>query len=268
MAIAAPAGLAESSTSSAARLPGVRPAALWKAFPLREASAPAGAFLPPRSDRPVIGATTPPAVVRSRPSRDTWAVAAGIVALVVAAAGAAFLLLRGPESGWRRAATAAVSQGRVGTARLLGRHAELTLDRAGRHAEALAAYELALDRTGRHAEALAAYRLALDRTGRHAEALAAYRLALDRADRHAEALAAYERYLDEELAIEHSYVLVLPGRGGWGNRFVEREGDPPLLGEVIFDDGLGRAGQAYVVRVIRRSPLPGDERSCAVLRAL
>ena len=160
--------------------------------------------------------------------------AAGIVALVVAAGGAVFLLLRGPESGWRRVATAAVAQGRVGTARLLGRHAELALDRAGRHAKALAAHELALDRTGRHAEALAAY----------------------------------ERYLDEELAIEHSYVLVLPGREGWGDRIVEREGNPPLLGEVIVDDGLGRAGQAYVVRVIRRSPLPGDERSCAVLRAL
>ena len=235
MAIAAPAGLAESSTSPARRLPSVRPAALWKAFPLREASAPAGAFLPPRSKQPVIGATTPPAVVRSpRASRDTWAVAAGIVALVVAAGGAAFLLLRGPESGWRRVATAAVDQGRVGTARLLGRHAELALDRTGRHAKALAAHELALDRTGRHAEALAAY----------------------------------ERYLDEELAIEHSYVLVLPGRGGWGDRIVEREGNPPLLGEVIVDDRLGRAGQAYVVRVIRRSPMPGDERSCAVLRAL
>jgi hypothetical protein len=235
MAVAAPAGLAESSTSPAGRLPAVRPAALWKAFPLREASASAGAFLPPRSERPVIGSRTPPAVVRSpRPSRDTWAVAAGIVALVVAAAGAAFLLLRGPERGWRRAATAAVSQGRVNTARLFGRHAELALDRTGRHAEALAAYELALDRTGRHTEALAAY----------------------------------ERYLDEELTIEHSYVVVLPGRGGWGDRIVEHEGDPPLPGEVIFDDALGHPGQAYVVRVIRSSPLPGDERCCAVLRAI
>jgi hypothetical protein len=240
MAIAAPAGLAESSTSPAGRLPSVRPAALWKAFPLHVAPAPAGALLPPRTERPVIGELTPPAVVRSsRPSRDTWAVAAGILALVGAAAGAAFLLLRGPESSWRRAATAAVSQGRVSTARLLGRHAEF--DRADRRAEALAAYLRVLDRTGSEAEAVAAY------------------------DRY---IAAYELYPDEELAVEDSYVLILPGRGGWGDKIVEREGDPPLPGEVIFDDGLGRAGQGYVVRVIGRSPLPGDDRSCAVLRAL
>jgi hypothetical protein len=241
MAIAAPAGHAETSTSPAGPLPSVRPAALWRAFPLRVAPPPAGALLPPRTERPVVGDLTPPAVVRSsRQSRDTWAVAAGILALVVAAGGAAFLLLRGPESGWRRAATAAVSQGRVSTARLLGRHAEPEFDRAGPRTEALAAYLRVLDETGNDAEALAAY------------------------ERY---IAAYERY-DEQLAFEHSYVLVLPGRGGWGDRIVEREGDPPLPGEVIFDDGLGRAGQGYVVRVIGPSPLPGDERSCAVLRAL
>jgi hypothetical protein len=67
---------------------------------------------------------------------------------------------------------------------------------------------------------------------------------------------------------ERSYVLLLPGRRGWGDQVVERTGAPPSLGEVIFDDDLGRAGQAYLVKDVSRSPLPGDRRRCAVLRPL
>ena len=67
---------------------------------------------------------------------------------------------------------------------------------------------------------------------------------------------------------EQSYVLFLPGRRGWGDQVVERAGAPPTLGEVIFDDELGRAGQAYLVKDVSRSPLPGDRRRCAVLRPL
>ena len=69
-------------------------------------------------------------------------------------------------------------------------------------------------------------------------------------------------------ASDPSYVLLLPGRGGWGDRVVERMGLAPSLGEVIYDDDLGRVGQAYVVRLVSRSPLPGDKRPCAVLRSL
>jgi hypothetical protein len=67
---------------------------------------------------------------------------------------------------------------------------------------------------------------------------------------------------------EQSYVLYLPGRLGWGDQVVERTGAPPSLGEVIFDDELGRTGQAYLVKDVSRSPLPGDRRRCAVLRPL
>jgi hypothetical protein len=67
---------------------------------------------------------------------------------------------------------------------------------------------------------------------------------------------------------EQSYVLFLPGRRGWGDQVVERTGAPPSLGEVIFDDELGRPGQAYLVKDVSRSPLPRDRRRCAVLRAL
>jgi hypothetical protein len=67
---------------------------------------------------------------------------------------------------------------------------------------------------------------------------------------------------------EQSYVLFLPGRRGWGDQVVERTGAPPSLGEVIFDDELGRPGQAYLVKDVSRSPLPRDRRRCAVLRPL
>jgi hypothetical protein len=67
---------------------------------------------------------------------------------------------------------------------------------------------------------------------------------------------------------EQSYVLLVPGRRGWGDQVVERTGAPPSLGEVIFDDELGRAGQAYLVKDLSRSPLPGDKRRCAILRPL
>jgi hypothetical protein len=70
------------------------------------------------------------------------------------------------------------------------------------------------------------------------------------------------------LRAQHSYVLVLPGSRGWGDRIVEREGAPPHLGDVIYDDELGGAGQAYVVKVVGPSPLPGDRRPCAVLGRL
>lgn len=67
---------------------------------------------------------------------------------------------------------------------------------------------------------------------------------------------------------EQSYLLVLPGRMGLREVVVERMGVPPSLGEVIFDQELGRSSQAYVVDGLGPSPLPGDRRPCAILRAL
>jgi hypothetical protein len=186
--LAAPVASAESSART-------RPSALWRAFPLRvdppaSVATPAARGLVP----PVRTATPPVIVIRTPESSGNGRLFAGaLVVLLVAGAGAAFLVLRGPARRWDRAATAAVSRGRAGG--LAG------LLRGSR-------------------------------------------------------------------AVEPSYVLLLPGRGGWGDRLVERLGPTPSLGEVIYDDDLGRVGQAYVVKLVRRSPLPGDKRSCAVLRSL
>jgi hypothetical protein len=65
---------------------------------------------------------------------------------------------------------------------------------------------------------------------------------------------------------EQSYLLVVPGR--LRSRVVERMGIPPFRGELIFDEELGRGGQAYVVEAIGASPLPNDRRPCAMLRRL
>lgn len=65
-----------------------------------------------------------------------------------------------------------------------------------------------------------------------------------------------------------SYVLVLPGRLGRGQKVLERTGTPPELGEVIFDRELGREGQGFVVELVGPSPLPGDGRPCAFLLPL
>jgi hypothetical protein len=67
---------------------------------------------------------------------------------------------------------------------------------------------------------------------------------------------------------DHSYLVIVPGRMGWGDRLVEREGELPTPGEVIVDDELGTSGQAYIVEDVEPSPLPEDTRPCAVLRAL
>jgi hypothetical protein len=67
---------------------------------------------------------------------------------------------------------------------------------------------------------------------------------------------------------DQPYLLIVPGRMGWGDRLVEREGELPMPGEVIVDDELGTNGQAYVVEDVEPSPLPEDTRPCAVLRAL
>jgi hypothetical protein len=65
-----------------------------------------------------------------------------------------------------------------------------------------------------------------------------------------------------------SYLVIVPGRMGWGDQLVEREGEPPIPGEVLVDDELGTDGQAYVVEDVEPSPLPEDTRPCAILRAL
>jgi hypothetical protein len=46
-----------------------------------------------------------------------------------------------------------------------------------------------------------------------------------------------------------------------GYELVEREGDPPSVGEVVEEDG----GQMTVLKVVG-SPLPGDSRRCAYLQ--
>jgi hypothetical protein len=191
-ALVAPVSLAGSAPS---RLAETRPAVLWKAFPLDVAPTPATAAPSSRALTPPVRSFTPPVVVVRTPDSSGTSpfVAAGIAVILLGAAGAAFLVLRGPARRWDRAVAAAVSRGRSGG--LVGRFF------ASRHPE-------------------------------------------------------------------QSYVLLLPGRGGWGDRIVERLGQTPSLGEVIYDDELGRAGQAYVVKVVGRSPLPGDRRLCAVLRSL
>jgi hypothetical protein len=186
-ALVAPAGLGRESPT--------RPAALWKAFPLHVAPTSSLPSAKSRALVPPVPAFRPPVVVVRRPDSSGTSpfVAAGIAVILLGAAGAAFLVLRGPARRWDRAVAAAVSRGRAGA--LVGRF----------------------------------------RSPREAE---------------------------------QSYVLVLPGRGGWGDRIVERLGQTPSLGEVIYDDELGRLGQAYVVKGVSRSPLPGDKRPCAVLRSL
>jgi hypothetical protein len=67
---------------------------------------------------------------------------------------------------------------------------------------------------------------------------------------------------------DQPYLVIVPGRMGWGDRLVEREGELPTPGEVIVDDELGTNGQAYVVEDVEPSPLPEDTRPCAILRAL
>jgi hypothetical protein len=187
-ALVAPAGLARSSPT--------RPAALWKAFPLHVAPS---STLPAAKSRaalvPSVPRFTPPVIVVRKPDSSGTSpfFVAGIGVLLLGAAGAAFLVLRGPARRWDRAVTAAVSRGRASA--LVGR-------------------------------------------------------------------------FSPPRQAEQSYVLVLPGRAGWGDRIVERLGQTPSLGEVIYDDELGHAGQAYVVKVLSRSPLPDDKRPCAVLRSL
>jgi hypothetical protein len=70
------------------------------------------------------------------------------------------------------------------------------------------------------------------------------------------------------LTAEQSYLLILPGRLRLRDRVVERLGIPPAVGDVIFDDELEGRGRPYIVDGLGRSPLPGDRRPCAVLRAL
>ena len=48
-----------------------------------------------------------------------------------------------------------------------------------------------------------------------------------------------------------------------GYELVEREGDPPQVGDVIDGDG----GQVTVTKVVG-SPLPGDSRPCAYVQPL
>ena len=187
------------SSALAASPGGTQPSALWKAFPLNVPTP--RVFTPPTAGRqsPVanVPATIPAAVVRSPGSSGSGLfVSAGIAILVLGAAGAAVIVLRGPARRWSRATAAAMSPGR------------------------------------------------LRPTQAYAFASSALREA------------------------EQSYLLVRPGRMGLREVVVERMGVPPSLGEVIFDKDLGRASQAYVVEGIGPSPLPGDRRPCAILRAL
>jgi hypothetical protein len=46
-----------------------------------------------------------------------------------------------------------------------------------------------------------------------------------------------------------------------GYELVEREGDPPSVGDVVDEDG----GQMTVLKVVG-SPLPGDDRRCAYVQ--
>jgi hypothetical protein len=46
-----------------------------------------------------------------------------------------------------------------------------------------------------------------------------------------------------------------------GYELVEREGDPPSVGDVVEEEG----GQVTVVKVVG-SPLPGDSRRCAYVQ--
>ena len=65
-----------------------------------------------------------------------------------------------------------------------------------------------------------------------------------------------------------AYVLILPGRMGYGERLFERTGKAPELGEVIYDEEIGRGGKGYLVELVGPSPLPGDKRPCAFLLPL
>jgi hypothetical protein len=46
-----------------------------------------------------------------------------------------------------------------------------------------------------------------------------------------------------------------------GYELVERDGDPPSVGDVVDEDG----GQMTVLKVVG-SPLPGDDRRCAYVQ--
>lgn len=174
-------------------VPATNPAALWRAFPLREVSSPP--FLPPTlgDDQARATPALPPAVVR-REDSSPWGLAAGLAVLLVVGAAGAMVALRGPAQRWSRAVAAAGSRGRF-------------------------------------------------------ESIEHFRLT-------------------PTIPSSRSYVLYLPGRAGWGDQLVEREGAPPLPGEIIVDDELGRSGQVYAVEEIGASPLPEDDRPCATLRAL
>ena len=107
--------------STPARQLDTDPAALWNAFPLRVA--PEHVFTPPRATPRAtppfakLPTTIPPAIVRSdESSRSAWVVAAAIAGLLLAAAVAAVLVLRGPAGRWSRAMTAALSYGRTAVA--------------------------------------------------------------------------------------------------------------------------------------------------------
>lgn len=49
-----------------------------------------------------------------------------------------------------------------------------------------------------------------------------------------------------------------------GYELVERDGDPPALGDAVELDGEGR----FVVSKVAQSPLPDDDRSCAYLQTI
>jgi hypothetical protein len=179
-------------TSADRESPATHPAALWRAFPLREV--PSSRLLPPTlgGDRKQAVPALPPAVVQTEDSAP-WGFAA-VLAVLVAGAVGAVVALRGPARRWSRAERAATSYGRLETPELFR--------------------------------------------------------------------------LTPTMPVPQSYVLYLPGRAGWGDQLVEREGEPPLPGEIIVDDELGRTGQSYAVDELGDSPLPEDDRPCATLRAL
>ena len=72
--------------------------------------------------------------------------------------------------------------------------------------------------------------------------------------------------LEETTALEAppepngGHLLFVPFAGGY--ELVEGAGESPSLGEILELDG--RPGRYAVTRIIR-SPLPGDERRCALL---
>ena len=53
-----------------------------------------------------------------------------------------------------------------------------------------------------------------------------------------------------------AYVLFVWSPAGY--RLAERQGQPPLLGEELEEDG-----QTLVITKVGASPLPGDSRACA-----